>query len=83
MSLKSTLRAFFQNGGRASQYELARMYGVTSSNVRATISVLRRQEMPISKVLLTNRKDEAYYQLVPDFVKPRRGRPAHKFAVNA
>lgn len=82
MSLQSTLRAFFQNGGRASQYELARMYGVTNGNVRATICRLRRDDLPISKVLYTNRKDEAYYQLVPDLVKPRRGRPAHKFAVN-
>lgn len=81
--IQQTLRNFFTNGGRASQYELARMYSVPSNTVRATISVLRKQGMPISKVLYTNRVNEAYYQLVPDLVKPRKGRPARKFAVNA
>lgn len=81
---QDTLRQFFQNGGRASQYELSRMYGMTNEAVRATIYRLRHNEkMPISKVLYTNRINESYYQLVPEMVIPRKGRPARKFAVNA
>lgn len=76
-----TLRKFFENGGRASQFELSRMYGMTNEVVRATISSLRAKGMPISKVLYSDRKNEAYYQLVPDHVFARRGRPSHKFAV--
>lgn len=84
MSLRNSLRAFFVNGGRASQFELARMYATTNGNVRATIGRLRREDkLSISKVLHTSRLDESYYQLVPELITPRRGRPAHKFAVNA
>lgn len=74
------LRKFFENGGRASQFELSRMFNVTSNQVRATIHSLRK-DLPIAKVLYADRKNESYYQLVPDMVIARRGRPAHKFAV--
>lgn len=81
--LRYNLRSFFNNGGRASQFELARMYNVTNSQIRAEIHRLRRVGVPVAKVLHKDRINEAYYQLVPDLVIARRGRPAHKFAVNA
>ena len=82
MSVKQTIRRFFENGGRASQYELARMYNVSAVTVRGAVFELRK-DLPIAKVLYADRKNEAYYQLVPEMVIPRKGRPAHRFAVNA
>lgn len=81
-ALAYNLRSFFNNGGRASQYELARMYNVTNSHVRAEIGRLRKTGLPIAKVLYKDRINESYYHLVPDMVIARRGRPAHKFAVS-
>lgn len=82
MTLRYALRSFFRNGGWASNGELARMYNASANNVRATITALRRDEkMPISKVLKTSNPNEAYYQLVPEYVIPRKGRPAHRFCV--
>ena len=76
------IKSFLANGGRASQFELARMYGISNTAVRSVIRDLRtKYGMSISKVLHKDRPNEAYYQLVPENVTPRRGRPAHKFAV--
>lgn len=84
MTLRNSLRSFFKNGGWASNGELARMYNASANNVRATITSLRRDEkMPISKVLMQTKLNEAYYQLVPEHVIPRKGRPAHKFSIRA
>lgn len=80
MTVKQTIRRFFENGGRASQFELARMYNVSPVTVRVAIFNLRK-DLPIAKVLYSDRKNESYYQLVPEMVTPRKGRPSHKFAV--
>lgn len=80
--LRYNLTSFFTNGGRASQFELARMYNVTNDQVRSEIHRLRKVGMPLAKVLQKDRINEAYYQLVPDMVIARRGRPSHKFAVH-
>lgn len=81
-TLRYNLCSFFNNGGRASQFELARMYNASSDHIRAEIHRLRKIGMPVAKVLHKDRINEAYYQLVPDMVIARRGRPSHKFAVH-
>lgn len=80
-TLRTDLSNFFKHGGRASQFELSRMYAATNSQVRATIHALRKDGMSIAKTVMRDRKNESYYHIVPDMVIARRGRPSHKFAV--
>lgn len=79
--LATQLVSFFRNGGAASQFEMARMFNATPEHIRATISLLRKANHQIGKVMLMDRKNETYYHFVPDYVQPRLGRPAHKYAV--
>jgi len=83
MSLSTQISRFFRNGGRASQFELARMFAVTPDHIRATISRLRAKRVHIGKVLMVDSLNASYYMQVPDLVIPNRGRPAHKFAVKS
>ena len=80
-SLLSNVESFLKSGGFATQYQLAEMFGTSHHSVRGTISVLRSNGLPITKVLSSHQLEAAYYQLASDVVIPKLGRPAHKNAV--
>lgn len=80
-TLRTDLANFFRHGGRASQFELARLFAASNNQVRAAIHALRKEGMSIAKTVMRDRKNEAYYHIVPDMIIARRGRPSHKFAV--
>jgi hypothetical protein len=81
MSLYQEIGSFLERGGRASQFELARMYGATNNQVRAAIHQLRCRGVAIAKTVMRDRPNESYYHISADMVIARRGRPSHKFAV--
>ena len=81
MSLYQEIGSFLERGGRASQFELARMYGATNDQVRSVIHRLRSRGVAIAKTVMRDRLNEAYYHISADNVVARRGRPSHKRAV--